>query len=106
MYLDSRDLSDALEEDSRFTLLQDKMEAGRHRLLVCFAHIIEMCRRGPNRPVCKMLLDLDKLPLRWAQEDLVFPLEIKEAVNAFCDRREYSTVLPFVKQPARIRDRA
>jgi len=102
IYLDWRDLSDVLEEDSRFNLLQDKMHAGGHQLLICFAHIIELCRRGPNRPVCRMLLDLEKLPLRWAEEDLVFPLELNEAVNAFCDGREYGTVLPFVKLFAEI----
>lgn len=102
IYLDTRDLCDALEDSTRFTSLRDAIQKHGHWLVASYTHMLEMYRRvyGGNRDrlVTKMFLDLEKLPLRWVDEDLIFRLEIAEAVSAFSNGRDYNPVYPFVER--------
>lgn len=102
VYLDARDLIDVFEHGKPCTA--DRLECvfreGHHELVLSFSNVREvsapLLSRNVTTNVMSLLNRIEKAPVRFIREGTLPRDELKEALAAFCDSREYKDVYPFV----------
>jgi len=104
VYLESRDLINLIEKshpcsaDQFRKILEDKA----HQLVVSRSTICEISYPllvdNAKTNVMRLLNQIEAMPLRYIAEGHILPLELKEALNAFSEKREFRQVSPFVNR--------
>ncbi|WP_413935153.1 hypothetical protein [Nitrospira sp. BLG_1] len=102
-YLDSKDLIAILQGKASRSAqeFREYLFAGDHKLVVSCYTIIEisapLLHPHSTDNVMSLLNELEKMPIVYMHADSP-GLELKEALNAFANNREYLPVVPFVKR--------
>lgn len=104
IYLDSKDhitLTEKWEpgETDRF---EEKLRGESAQLVFSMYNIVECCRpllqAGSQTNVMRTLNRLEKMPHVYINEANIQPLELREATEAFLERRECRPIYPFVRR--------
>jgi hypothetical protein len=101
LYLDTKDLIDILQEEVSSTRdhLEQSLRRGGHKLAVSFHSIIEMSvplvRATAKTNVMALLNRLERMPITFIRSD-IYDLELKEALDAYLNTREYRGIHAFV----------
>lgn len=101
LYLDTKDLIGLLQEEASCTRdhLEKSLRRGGHRLAVSFITISEMSvpllRATAKTNVMALLNRLERMPITFIRSD-TYDLELKEALDAYLNTREYKGVDAFV----------
>lgn len=101
LYLDTKDLIDFLQEEASCTRdhLEKSLRRGGHKLAVSFITISEMSvpllRAIAKTNVMALLNRLERMPIIFIRSD-TYDLELKEALDAFLNTREYRGIDAFV----------
>lgn len=102
-YLDSKDLIDILQGKASPSAHEFKeyLLADNHKLVVSSYTIFEisapLLHSHAKDNVMSLLNELERMPIVYMHADSR-GLELKEALSAFGDKREYLPVIPFVKR--------
>lgn len=103
IYLDSRDLIAITDKysDEEISHLHEGLSRSKSNLVYSMHNIIECCaplvHGGPSSNVMQRLNQLEDLPHVYIVETLIETLELKEAVSAFLEDRNYQSIeLPIV----------
>jgi hypothetical protein len=103
VYLDSRDLIGLIERRSskEVARFDEKLQRGGSELIFSMHNILELCAplvsAGPGSSVMRTLNELERMPHLYVAEARIDALELKEATDAFLERREYRPIaLPVV----------
>jgi len=104
IFLDTKDLIDILENARPVSAQQlgDCLSYLDAQLALSFAVIAELAapltKRNASTNVMSLLNRLEELPHLFIAESQVQILELREAVNAFSEAREYQPIDPFVSR--------
>jgi len=102
-YLDSKDLIDILQGKASCSAhdFSQYLLAGNHELVVSSYTIVEisapLVQPETKSNVMSLLNQLETMPIVYMHADSR-GLELKEALSAFAEKREYVPVVPFVKR--------
>jgi hypothetical protein len=104
IYLDSKDLITLV--DGLAVIRSDdavaSLTAGKHKVVVSFETVMEiagpLAKRSARTNVMAFCARLETLPLSFLHEAMIAPLELREAMRAFEEGREFdsSATCPFV----------
>lgn len=103
IYLDSKDLIAILQGKASRSAneFREYLSAGNHKLVVSSYTILEISAPllypHSKDNVMSILNELERMPILYMHADSR-GLELKEALDAFSDKREYLPVIPFVKR--------
>src|SRR5437867_3439920 len=104
IYLDTKDLINILENSKPYSpnKFQAYLRRCGHALVVSFSHIREisapLLESSTRNNVMTLLNRLETLPLRFINDGRIDLLELNEALNAFVEKREFSSINPFVNR--------
>jgi len=103
LYLDTKDLIDILQEEASSSRdhLEESLRRGGHKLAVSFHTISEisvpLVRATSKTNVMALLNRLERMPITFIRSD-TYGLELKEALDAYLNTREYRGIHAFVER--------
>jgi len=104
VFLDTKDLIDLLEHSRPCVVntFEQALRKGGHELVISWTNVHEISRplvEGNTKTlVTKLLNRIEELPIRYIREGTLPREELREAITAFREKREYRQVSPFVKR--------
>lgn len=101
IFLDTKDLIDIVDKSKPISAedFENKLRVNNHELILSFSNVIEISRPLLNRDietnVMVLLNRIEMMPIKFIITD-IDELELKEAIGAFSQGREYRQINPFV----------
>jgi hypothetical protein len=104
VYLDSKDLINLLESSNPVGSRDfgDELRRREWELVLSFCTVAELAAPLLSSPVrtnvMALLNSLEELPITYIADASILREELKEAVSAFSEKRDYQPIRPFVKR--------
>jgi len=101
IYLDTKDIINIMERSSPCTPteLDHQLRQGNHNLVISCANILELSapllEKKSKTDVMSLLNHVERLPVKFVADFMLYEMELREAVTAFMQHREYRQVNPF-----------
>lgn len=104
IYFDSKDLINIFEKSTPCSAgnLEKTLNSGGHELVLSFLTIMEisepLLHKNAKSNIMDLLNQVEKLPHTFIHSSSIPHVELKEAFEAYSERREYNDITPFVSR--------
>lgn len=104
IYLDTSDLINLFQKSNPISPdnFEKKLRTNRHEIVVSITNIFEisapLLEKSTQTNVMGLLISIEKMPIKFISLAGINKLELKEALAAFTQGREYREIFPFVNR--------